>query len=512
MSILVNPLDLILDLENPRFVRIDGGDLSAIRKYMATFEDVCSLANDINNNNGLLLGERIVVIQENGQYLVMEGNRRTCALQFLLDRNLIPNGFQHRIPTVNPETLRHIGQIDVDVAPDRDYAVNLMGKRHITGVKRWKPLAKKRFFAGMFIRGNTINDLSSITGISSSEIRKDIRDYKFLLSASRQYKVAHPEFNEDIISYEISRFLRIFDSKQQTREGLQAAREILKIRYDDREDTLSDLPTGLFEQIVELVFQTTIVDGTVTTRRTLFDVPGVESLLETELGNLINGPNSEPPTTPFPTPQILDTTPRKPSHGTIPPTNVPTPMTTPPPSPQPMPGGPTPGGDPPPTFFEHISWHGKLDPANQDHVGLIVALNELYNMSTNTFKVAGRYEKIYSQFPVGAGMLFRTAYEQALKLQLKKTGLWDSFIAPFLKSNSFPMLSKIESHTQTNASVALPKSDMRSALSRIIRAAQREFLNGNIHDPGIFRATPATLEGIASGGMFTLIQLIIDDL
>ena len=50
------------------------------------------------------------------------------------------------------------------------------------------------------------------------------------------------------------------------------------------------------------------------------------------------------------------------------------------------------------------------------------------------------------------------------------------------------------------------------AFDRIIAAKDREFLNANIHFPGNINVTSDTLKGIASGGMFYLIQSIIEGL
>lgn len=522
----------MLDQQNPRFVRIASGDPGSIRKYMATYEDVCSLAGEINTNKGLLLGERIVVIQENGQNIVMEGNRRTCSLQFLLDRGQIPNGFEHRIPIASADTLINIGQIEVDVAPNRDYAVNLMSKRHIAGVKQWKPLAKKRFFAGMFMNGNSISHLSSITGISVSSIRKDIRDYKFLLAASGNYKIAHPEFDEDIITYTIDPFLRIFVARQQTPEGLKAPSEILKLRYDNQENTLSDLPNGIFNQIVELVFNATIVERRVTTRGTLFDVSGVESLLESVPGSPCYGSTPTPPPTPNDDnqegtntdrtgqedPSSEDTIPARadnpgddsPSGGTDTQSNENDgdghegePRGNGPAS-----GGPTGGGAAPATFFEHISWEGKLIPGNRDHDGLIAALNELYLMSRNITRKDNRTLKVYEAYHIAAGMLLRTVYEQALILQLKncRPQLWIDLKAEF----TFPMLSNIENKISTNIALVMPNRDMVRSFNFVKLAHSRDFLNANIHNPGLIRATPASLVGLANSGMVSLIQLIIN--
>ncbi|WP_449240552.1 hypothetical protein [Desulfoscipio gibsoniae] len=542
MTIKTSPLDLILDEQNPRFLAIDQRSQDAIRKYMAMYEDVCNLATDINNSNGLLLGERIVVIHENNQYVVMEGNRRTCALQFMLNRNLIPDGFKHKFTGATQDTLKNITNIEVDIAPNRNYAILLMAKRHISGVKDWKPLAKKQFFAKMFDRGNSIGKLSARTGIGANSIRKDIRDYKFLLEASNEYQKAHPKFDEDFISYKIDPFLRVFSAKQIVNQEFKVSpTEILKLRYDDKQNTTSDLPDNIFKAIVQLIFKATIVEKTIDTRNTLFDVEGINALLDAALVNdgktsssskeYQNGTNpagsvrvgiiddknsngsaesssatdnkkneSSPSTREANNTQREGKTNKKSKSGGQTGDNSSTRGKR-------KSGGPTGAGDTPSTFFENISWTNKLSPGNKDHDGLIIALDELHRMSWNTTKsYGGSSTKIYCAYPVGAGMLVRTAYEQALILQLKKTGLWN----PLKEQYSFPMLGNIEAQVKNNIIKVLPDASMRKAFNRIISTNSRDFLNSNVHSPWLVRATSDSLEGLASGGMFSLIQMIID--
>lgn len=45
---------------------------------------------------------------------------------------------------------------------------------------------------------------------------------------------------------------------------------------------------------------------------------------------------------------------------------------------------------------------------------------------------------------------------------------------------------------------------------RVIAAGHREFLNENIHYPGNINVTAESLESIAAGGMFRLIQWILE--
>ncbi|WP_238351809.1 proline-rich domain-containing protein [Brevibacillus brevis] len=583
MSVTISPLNIVLDKQNPRFVVINDNSEATIRKYMSMYEDVCQLAEGINNNRGLLLGERIVVIEENDQYVVMEGNRRTVALQFLLNRDLIPDGFQHKVPFVSNETLANIKEIEIDVAPNRQYAIALMAKRHIQGVKDWKPLAKKQFFASMFNDGSTVEELSMRTGIKVSEIRKDIRDYKLLLKVSSEYKQEHPEFDEDLITYKIDPFLRIFSASQQINGVSRKPSDILKMKYDLQENTGSELPNDIFSSILQQIFESTIVNKTISTRNTLFDVPGVRTLIEslehanrntaegstpegstpegstpegstpegsTPEGSTPEGSTPEGSTPEGSTPEGSTPEGSTPEgstpEGSTPEGSTPegsTPKGSTPKGSTPKGstpegstpeggtpeggtleggtpeggtpegstpggsaagGGPAPGGLAPGSFFEHISWN-KLSPSNNDHIGLIVALNELYSMSRNSTK--GKSMKIYESFPVGAGMLLRTAYEQALILQLKKTGIWGSLLNQY----TMPMLSNIESHIKSNITIVLPLPNMRSAFNLILNSHSRDFLNSNVHKPGMIRTTSSTLEGLASGGMVALIQLIIDN-
>jgi hypothetical protein len=58
--------------------------------------------------------------------------------------------------------------------------------------------------------------------------------------------------------------------------------------------------------------------------------------------------------------------------------------------------------------------------------------------------------------------------------------------------------------------IVLPKKEMILAFDRIIAAKDREFLNSNIHYTGNINVSSSTLEGIAKGGMYSLIQNIIN--
>lgn len=255
MAITISPLDLLLDTENPRFVILQSREQADIRKYLVTYEDVCQLASDINAYGSLLPGERIVTLREGDKYVVVEGNRRTCSLQMLLNRDLIPDGFAHRIPHTSASIITNCNSIEVDVLPNRDAALELMTKRHIDGVKEWKPLAKKQFFAANYKngQGQSVRDLSRITGVPEGKIKEDIRDYKFFYSVYEKYCATHPDFNREIVVLKTDPFWRIFKAKFEFPAGTKVSpKDFLVLSFDDTYNTTSSLSPDLFEQITQL--------------------------------------------------------------------------------------------------------------------------------------------------------------------------------------------------------------------------------------------------------------------
>ena len=301
MAIAISPLDLLLDTENPRFVILQSREQADIRKYLVTYEDVCQLATDINTYGRLLPGERIVALHEGDKYVVVEGNRRTCSLQMLLNRELIPDGFAHRIPHTSASILTNCSNIEVDILSDRNSALELMTKRHIDGVKQWKPLAKKQFFAASYKngQGQSIHDLSRITGVREGDIKEDIRDYKFFYSVYEKYCAAHPDFNKEIVVLKTDPFWRIFKAKFEFPVGTKVSpRDFLGISFDDTFNTISSLPADLFDRITQLVFEKAIVEETVTTRNVLTDVEGIHSLLQAVVDAENNAPEDDPDTPP----------------------------------------------------------------------------------------------------------------------------------------------------------------------------------------------------------------------
>jgi hypothetical protein len=517
MSIQVSPLDLLLDESNPRFATANVVGQDSIRKYMVVYEDVVKLATDINRHGGLMPGERIVILDDGGQHVVVEGNRRTCSLQMLLSRDLIPAGFEDQIPVARKEMVTGCSAIEVDVLPDRNAALELMAERHIGGVQQWKPIAKKRFFAANFELGQTVKELSERTGIASEEIRQDIRQYKFFLMAYELHGRLYSDFDKKIVDLKIEPFLRIFHAIFSYCGKPVGPVEFLRIGYDKALNTTSSLSDDLFKQIVALVFHETAI-GNVSTRQGLANVAGINPLLDKAFQELHKATSQDEETGLFPTraPSTgskaairkdgageqetvsTSTLGNEAIDGSTNGTDASTNMSSIPES-----GGPSPD-----KFFESISWN-RLDKANPDHQGLIVALHELHEMSIVS---CGRNkEKGWQTFPVAAGMVLRMAYEQSLILRLSQVKLWDAYEDWLKEQRKRDGLANMEEFVakKSNESAVLPDRAMVSAFNRVRLTHDRDFLNANAHNPGQMRVTSSSLESLAQGGLLHLIQRIV---
>ena len=184
VDISVRVEDIYLDVLNPRIDVPRSAEQADIRLALLATEEVIDLARGIVDNGGMLPGERIIVHKEKGRLVVLEGNRRICACQLLLDRALIPTGQKARFPFLPPEVRGRIEVLQADESPSREAAEYAITKRHTDlGVKRWSVVAKQRRIARFIAEGHTLEDASMYYNEPLSPLRRTMEGHA-LLTAS----------------------------------------------------------------------------------------------------------------------------------------------------------------------------------------------------------------------------------------------------------------------------------------------------------------------------------------
>lgn len=267
-EVSISPLDIALDRDNPRVnVEADDKESDIIRKLIC-YEEVQDLARKIANT-GLLPGERVIVVQEKGQWVVLEGNRRICACKLLLSPQLIPAEFRKTFPTITTASeIALIEKVNADVAPDRKAAEPILTLRHTeSGVRKWKPVARMRRVRRLLDEGFTVEQIASETKSSVGGIRKTIREYRLLqlavnltgLTSTERAKLDDPDLKTNP-------YTRFFD--------LGNVKEYIGISFDANGDVAIAPPRKVFDAKLKQIVKAFLNDDNFDTRTDPKDVLG----------------------------------------------------------------------------------------------------------------------------------------------------------------------------------------------------------------------------------------------
>jgi hypothetical protein len=147
----ININQLKLDPRNPRLPESMHSNYteSEIIKHYITNSSIIELMVSIGEND-FFVGEALLVIQENDEYVVVEGNRRLTALKLLQNPNLA-EASQNKIKDVV-----ELAEFTPDMIPcikfdDRSAVKKYLGYKHITGINEWNALSKAVYMSEMYV-------------------------------------------------------------------------------------------------------------------------------------------------------------------------------------------------------------------------------------------------------------------------------------------------------------------------------------------------------------------------
>jgi hypothetical protein len=97
-------------------------------------------------DNGFFQHEPLIVVEEGGEKVVVEGNRRLAALIILLQLPLaLEADLEFDIAPPDGERRAELETVPCWLADDRDVVRRFLGFRHIGGIKTWSAEAKARY-------------------------------------------------------------------------------------------------------------------------------------------------------------------------------------------------------------------------------------------------------------------------------------------------------------------------------------------------------------------------------
>jgi len=255
VDVELNVLEILLDPQNPRIEIPPKASQQKIRELLLEQEDVAGLAHHIVDDDGILPAESIIVVIEDGKHVVVEGNRRTCACQLLVDPSLRPAGHKKGFPTATPELQERIKRLKAVVAPNRDAAERPITKKHTEpGVRPWSPIAKQRRIARLIQAGRTPKEVADQFSMQVSVVRRLARDYN-LLKRVKGIKTWSHEEREKLAEpgLKVNPFTRLFQ--------LSGGKELLGMEFADDGTFTSTLDDKLLDAALERIGREMLFGG-----------------------------------------------------------------------------------------------------------------------------------------------------------------------------------------------------------------------------------------------------------
>ena len=197
---------LVLDHQNPRLVSIDGeASDAAIIAQLYRAEDLSELLQSIAAN-GYLDIEPLIVLEEKGHLIVLEGNRRLAAIRLFQEPDLVTQVFdQERVkitlPDISDQLRSTLDSVSVYRVADRKEARSFIGFKHINGAAKWESYAKAKFAADWYRDGGvSLADIAGRIGDKHDTVKRMVNAI-YVLEQAATAEIFHiadranPRFN-----------------------------------------------------------------------------------------------------------------------------------------------------------------------------------------------------------------------------------------------------------------------------------------------------------------------------
>lgn len=176
--------DLHPDPHNPRLAEglDDWSDDDSLLVYIADNFDPLSIAESITRH-GFWSSDPLIVTEEEGRNVTLEGNRRLTALLGLARPELRSQFDNSAEWDSRAEETEVTLEMDVPVlrAEQRSDADALIGFRHIAGIQAWSPLQRARFIAHLVDeRNQPFSEVAETVGEEESIVRLHYRNQDVL--------------------------------------------------------------------------------------------------------------------------------------------------------------------------------------------------------------------------------------------------------------------------------------------------------------------------------------------
>lgn len=255
----IPPADLRFDSRNPRLVEFVGSNggtqeelLSILWKEMGVEEVAMSIAAD-----GFWPYEPLIVSEEGGEKIVIEGNRRLAAVRLLIDEDLRTRLKATDLPEASPKIVTELRNGLPVIFQSRKEAWRYLGFKHVNGPAKWDSYPKAQYIAQVHNEYNVpLSQIADQIGDRHQTVQRLYRALMVIEQAerkgvySREYRAKkHFSFSHLYTGLEypaIESFLDLCDADAEKADPVPNARlkqlgELCRWLYGDNRDNVPPL-------------------------------------------------------------------------------------------------------------------------------------------------------------------------------------------------------------------------------------------------------------------------------
>lgn len=184
MTKMMPVAELTFDVKNPRLLEFPLGSSPSDAEVMGVLWEAMDVREVMLSiaASGYFQHEPLIVAQEDGKYIVIEGNRRLAAVRVLLDPTLVE---ATDTPTIGKSAKQGLRQLPI-VVSTRQAAWQYIGFKHVNGPAKWSSYAKSRYIARVHREfGVCLEDIATQIGDTHKTVQRLFRGMMVMEQAER---------------------------------------------------------------------------------------------------------------------------------------------------------------------------------------------------------------------------------------------------------------------------------------------------------------------------------------
>jgi len=235
---------LHFDRKNPRLAEYGISETSSDEDIISLLWDAMDIRELVQSiaASGYFPHEPLIVVEENGKKVVIEGNRRLAAVKAMLLDPASSKEKGWKVPPLDRQSLSNLENLPARMSPGREDSWRYLGFKHVNGPAKWTSYAKAKYIA----------DVHREYGIPLEEIALQIGDrHKTVQRLYRGLVVLEQAEREKVYSRENRFYMRFSFSHLYTGLGYDGITEFLSLESADPENP-EPVPREKIKELGEL--------------------------------------------------------------------------------------------------------------------------------------------------------------------------------------------------------------------------------------------------------------------